>query len=696
MAEVFYQSLNSTLAPENINNPDNMATHDVQVPAEFNSQHMGTNGDANETPDISHLTMETRYPRRLPRPGDVHSPRSSSPTGSVRSVYGSSTTRRRVSRGMSWSSSSASFHRHRSSEVSKELTAQAESEFFALTELMASMSRRSLSLREVWSKIIAERESCYAEMDRMAERFEEFTEVIERHDKEKGLHHHEHEERKQEVVKVRVELSAAVSAAAELKAKLAERDGVCRGLRDEVATVRETLSIVRKEHEETKKTSEQTRLTLVATEAARADLDDKCGRLRGEREALDLKYTELHSRHEEFVSKHESQTKELVQLKQSYKAVVSEKSECLGRIGELEDKLRKCELKYDEFRRKYHELEESYEKKTHEVKELHETVTKVRKESSETITKVRREKEELETIIIRLRRELEEEHGKWEDAEDRCGSWKLKWEHSEREITTVREEISRLEMSQTELRETVSKKTEELRLVLIEKKRIEEECGRATGRADENHRQLLLIQETLSHTESTLKRTEEEIHIKRDLVERLQQDAKHARSRIAGLEVEIQTHQSAAVSLRLEVEGLTGECGELKDKCRDWEGRYEEVCESFTEYEEGSSGFEVELSRMREMLRESREQKERAITARNSADRERDEAISRYEAKCREIERLEESMSMQMHEQQQGRRSSGKIVTRHTFTRGGHMTSSGGGGGGYGELESRDGAESPL
>ncbi|KAK1961543.1 hypothetical protein LY78DRAFT_588488 [Colletotrichum sublineola] len=622
--------------------------------------------------EMSGLTINDRSrPRRLPRSDQnhyssdrIHSPRGGSPTGSVRSAY---TTRRRVSR-TSWSAGAfSSVHR---SEVSKELTSQAEGEFFALTELMASMSRRSLSLREVWSKIIAEREAAYAEMDRMCERYEELTEVIEQKEKEHHHHNNDQEERKQELVKVRFELTAAINSASDFKLKLSERDAECKALRHEIAEYKDSLTYIRKEHEELKKTSEQTRLTLVATEAARADLDDKCGKLRGEREALDLKYTDLQSRHEEVSSHFELTNKELVQYKQSNMTLKKEKHELLHKEGELEDCLRKVEHRHDEVKRKYEELEELYEKRKHEVKELHETVTRVRTEKDEAVTVIRHQKEELEQYIEKLKREVKEEHGRCEDAEDRCGKWKLKWEHSEREISSVREEISRIEIIQTEMRETISKKSEELRVLLIEKKRLQEEGERASGRADDNHRQLLLIQETLNHTESLLKKTQEEIHAKTERIERLELDYGLAKSQVEKLEMEIHAHQSLVANLKIEVDSLNGQCGSLKEKCHDWEQKYEDVYESITEIEEGNSSFEFEISAMRTMLREAREQKETAIAARNAADRERDQANTRYEKKCRDLEVLEERMSAQMHEMSQ--RSGTKTVTTTRSYKGGN------------------------
>jgi hypothetical protein len=52
---------------------------------------------------------------------------------------------------------------------------------------------------------------------------------------------------------------------------------------------------------------------------------------------------------------------------------------------------------------------------------------------------------------------------------------------------------------------------------------------------------------------------------------------------------------------------------------------------------------------LRTLLNEAREQKERAIIARHAADRERDEYIAKYEEKCREMERFEESASSVYH-----------------------------------------------
>lgn len=299
------------------------------------------------------------------------------------------------------------------------------------------------------------------------------------------------------------------------------------------------------------------------------------------------------------------------------------------------------------------ELTESCEKKVREAHELHETVAKTKYEN-----------EELHQKVKELSHQLEEEHSRWEDAEDRCGKWKLKSEHSEREAVSVRDDIRLIEIEQTELRETITKKTEELRHVIIERERIEGDYHDACKNAEENHRQVLIVQETLRRTESLLKEKTELVHTLHERIEHIERERDEARGKFREASIEVSQLQTSIVSLKLEIATVTEERESAHEKLRDCEARYEEVCESITEYEEGSSGSEYEITSLRALLREAREQKEKAITMRNSADRERDEAILKYEDKCREIERLEASYSQQLH---LPGRTGGRTITRHSF-----------------------------
>jgi chromosome segregation ATPase len=340
----------------------------------------------------------------------------------------------------------------------------------------------------------------------------------------------------------------------------------------------------------------------------------------------------------------------VVSLKQSNTALKTEKHEWLHEKGELDECVRKCNHRCEELRGRLKEITESYEKKVRQVHEL-----------NETITKTRYENEELHVTIKDLRRQLDDEHCKWEDAEDQCGKWRLKWEHSDREIRSVREDIKVIEMEQTVLRETITKKTEELRVMTIEKERFEENYLDESERSKESHRQVIILQESLRRTETTLKEKTEIVHTLHERIERIEGERDEARRKCSDLSIEISQLQTSTMSLKLEIETVTEESKSCREKLHACETMYEEVCMTVSEYEEGNGGSEYEITNLRNMLREVREQKEKAIAMRNSADRERDEAIVKYEEKCRETERLEESFSQQLHSHG---RTGGRTTTR--------------------------------
>ncbi|KAK6066037.1 hypothetical protein SCUP234_09249 [Seiridium cupressi] len=87
------------------------------------------------------------------------------------------------------------------------------------------------------------------------------------------------------------------------------------------------------------------------------------------------------------------------------------------------------------------------------------------------------------------------------------------------------------------------------------------------------------------------------------------------------------------------------------------------------------SEFEYEISTLRTMLREAREQKETAIIARNAADHERDTAVARYEEKCRELERYEEQTSQHLHAHGKSEGGSRRVSRRVLKTSNGEAAS---------------------
>ncbi|PVH93600.1 hypothetical protein DM02DRAFT_646382 [Periconia macrospinosa] len=537
---------------------------------------------------------------------DWHRPslsRAASPTGSV--ISGRSMSSRRYFSG----SRSSSFHSSYQHEFSKELTAQAESKFFALMELMASASREASSLKEVWLKILSERESWSIERTKFFARFEEYERTIKTYEhkrKEYEHHGHEHEERKKEVSKMKLEISASAKSVAEIKRKLGERDS-------ELDTCRIKVS---KLEEQTKIELQETQLALTSCEESRDRALVDVRKHQSEVRSITQKYTQLHSTHNELTTK------------ESLEVLKKKSNEWMVERGEYEEKCRKHHFHGEELKRKVKEITEEYEAKVQEIVKINQTVSSLEMELSELHRKC-------ET----WRSKHEESHQGWDRCQEECGHLKIKCSNFQSEIETLTESIRLIRI-------------EQLRLRITEIEHIEEEKHEHYQRAEEYHRQIQILQETVRRHEITIETKTEEIQTYTERIQETKTECTRYKTRC-------REHEES-----LQIEVAISERDSCTAKLRECETKYKEVTETITEYEEGGSEWEYEIESLRTMLREAREQKEKAISARNSADREREEAIMRYEEKCREMERYEESMSMHLHEQGHGRRAGGRTVTR--------------------------------
>ncbi|KAF2208157.1 hypothetical protein CERZMDRAFT_49765 [Cercospora zeae-maydis SCOH1-5] len=608
------------------------------------------------TPDIEKLTVLGP----ISPDASIERPRDASPACSVRNSYNSI----RVSRRRTSHRHSERLHGHHRSEVSKELSYQAETEFSALMELMTGISRRSTSLREVWSKIISERDSCYSEMDRMCERIEEYTEIIERKERESHSHHHEHEQSKAEVANLKIEITAALANVSEFKQKLSDRDCELGEARREIAEQKDVFKYLKEEKEKTETTLRETSALLVLTEERCKHAEDDAKHHECELRDLQETYHELEAKNTEVTSKYESMKTDYSSVKQSYTILKKEKHEWLHEKGELEEHLRKCHHRHEESKRKLKETIEYYEKKEKEDKETIERVEREVRESREKVVKLKSEKKELEERCKVLTCNYDEEHCRWEDAEERCGKWKLKWEHAEREMTSIRQELRIIESKQSELKETITKKTEELKRITKIKEHLERDYHGKCKEAENSHREIIVLKESIRRHETTIKEKSEETHTLHERIERLQSECESHQSKCTNLGAELTSNQAVMVSLRakLSIAHEDHEC--TKKKLHECETRYESICETYEESQGGHSEYEFQLTQLRTMLREARSEKERAIKARTEADHERDEAVTRYEAKCRDLEELEEFYACRQHENQH---KDGRRTVRKSF-----------------------------
>lgn len=663
------QSLDAIVNPLPLRANKNMASiHQQETPLSFQEKLDGI--------DVKVAEIEPELPEahfdRLTMRSPLARPRDVSPAFSARSSFSSSRRRVRHSHGHSYGSAEWR-HGHHRSEVSREIKLQAESEFSGLIELMASVSRRSSSLREIWLRYESEIDACYAEMDRMQCSIEEYTEIVERTERESHTHTHEHEERKAEITKLKLEITAALTSTAEYKKKLSDRDCELADIKIELAEARDVYKYLKEEHESTKSTLEETTSLLIAAEKRCKHAEDDARRHECELHDLKESYSELEEKHSETVSKYESTKTEYHSIKKSFDVLKKKEEEWQHERAELHEDVRKCNHRHEETKRKLKEMQEHYERFEKEHSETVEKKEREIRELHETSSKLRIEKKELEERIKVITRDYDDEHCKWEDAEDRCGKWKLKWEHSEREIVSIREELRVIEIKQTELRETVTKKTEEITKLKRSCEHFERDYHSKCKELSQCHSDLLVAKETIRRHESTIKEKSEEIHTLSERVERLHSECDSHRGRCENYAAEATSLEALIVSLRLEISTASSEHESTLKKLHECETRYHEVCETYEEYQEGNSGHEYQISKLHSMLREVREEKERAITARIAADHDRDDAVVRLEAKNREFQEL--FAEMERFSSHTGGRTGGRKLRRFVTTTNGECSS---------------------
>jgi chromosome segregation ATPase len=577
----------------------------------------------------------------------------SSPTGLRQSfsfgsqangISSSSSTARRSSRQVSSSRRASTFR----SKMSSELTSQAEGKFFALMDLMSTASREASSLKESWARIMSERDALVRERDELLVTVEEVTEEIQRKETEYSHHGHEHGERKRQIEKLILELTAAMTTVTEHKKKLADRDRDLEHTRTELVELQSSMSLTHGDHERTRTELEATYAKLRACEgerdSARSDSDKHHGELR----TLLREHTELKSKHTETASKFESTRKELLTLTDRIKMFEIEREEHLQEKDRLQDDLKRTKLRAEETSRDHIDLTER-----------HDRVQRDHHKLKEAVRVIETERDDHALTIENLRREVKAKAIGWEESDTRCNEFSLKYEHIKREVVSVKEKLRDVELERTELRDAIDRSREDHRLIVVERDQLKEDLHDEHRKVEDGHRRIHLLEDSLRRAELTITEIKSEVHTLTERNKVLIRDGEDSRGQHGHLTREITALQEKLAIFQAEIRNLTHARDRAHADLDAWKHKYEEVTETISTYDDSSAEFEFEIESLRTLLREAREQKERAINARHTADRERDEYVAKYEEKCREMERFEESASSVYHAHSAGRGGGG-------------------------------------
>ncbi|KAI4689895.1 uncharacterized protein J4E84_004076 [Alternaria hordeiaustralica] len=585
--------------------------------------------------------------------------------------HSSSLTRRTTRQTSSSSRRASSFLQSHRSKMSTELTSQAEGKFFALMDLMSTASREASSLKESWSRIMAERDSLSRERDELLITVEEVTEEIQRKEAEHSHYGHEHGERKRQVEKLVLELNAALTQVTDHKKKLSDRDRDLENTRHELHELQSSITLTHGDHERTRAELEAaySRLKICEGErdSARFDSDKHHNELR----TLLREHTELKSKYNETTSKFESTRKEVLTLTDRIKMFELERDEHLHEKDRLHEELKRAKSRVDETTREYTELTERHDRVQRELHKL-----------KETVRIIETERDDHALTIDNLRREVKAKAQGWEEADARANEFSLKYEHIKREVVSVKEKLRDVELERTELRDAIDRSREDHRLVVIERDQVKQDLHDEHRKVEDGHRRINILEDSLRRAELTITEIKSEIHTLTERNKVLYREGEDSRGKHGHLTGEISSLQEKLVIFQTEITNLKYARDRAHSDLNAWKHKYEEITETISTYDDSSAEFEFEITSLRTLLNEAREQKERAISARHAADRERDEYMAKYEEKCREMERFEESASSVYHASSGGAArggskisrvvSSGTTVHNHSASGGGH------------------------
>lgn len=531
----------------------------------------------------------------------------------------------RTSRQVSGASRRASsfMHSHRS-KMSTELTHQAENKFFSLIELMSDASREASSLKEYWAKLMSDRDSFEREREDMMLQIDEITETLEQKESQQHSHGRELTEKRKEVEKLLIELTAAMNSISAERKKVADRDHELDSNRKELSDVRITVSRMQIDHDKVRSELDSALSRFKASEIERDQAKEDAEKYRGELRTVTREHSEFKSKNYELTERLDSARKEVMSLTNRLKVLEREQDAYLADRDRLQEDLRKATLRSEETSRELSDLTERYDRVKREAVQ-----------ARESLRIAESDRDEQSTTIERLRNENRTKSATLDDVEARLADLTVRYEASKREVVSKDERLRDLETDASDLHRRIERTQEEHRTIIVERDQFRDDVEYERRRVTESQRQVTATQETLTRTEATLAEIRLEVSSAAERIKHVEHERDEARERGTHMTHEIATLKEKLSFLQAEVTTATEHRDRIRRELDESRRKYEEVTETIAEYNTDSGELEQEINSLRVMLREAREQKERAISARITADRERDEYVSKYEVGSR-------------------------------------------------------------
>ncbi|KAG9696348.1 hypothetical protein KCU95_g526, partial [Aureobasidium melanogenum] len=585
---------------------------------------------------------------------------------SSRSASGSSSTHRAMRRSGSSASrrrtslASSSFR----SSLSNETIGHAEAKFFAFLEMVANASKEAISLKELWSQMAAERRNFAAEREELREQIEEVTYELETRQQDNHKHDGELIEHKEKVRAISIELTTAINRLAAEKNKLSERDQHIDRLRNELIGQQELQATFRSQIDRLKAEYQSHETLFKAMQDDRDGAREDADRYQRSLQRVTQERTEISARLEEVQTNLDTIRKEALISAERIRKYELDQDEKIHEINRLKEELRKSRSR-EESGSELLIISEKFSQSNRDISKL-----------KDTLRTVEAERDELTHIVDVKNREIKSTIARHDEVQTLLLEKTTQLDALRRELSLFEDRLRSAELERDEKHEALEHLREQHKLVIITRDELQNELITAQGKVDAYKRQINLLNETAQKTEQVIIDSRAEITNLNGTVKGLERERLDWQKKNTTLNDQLVELKGRIVVLQAEIHDATGEREALREELRRSREELEEVTETITQDE--SAEFEFELENMRAMLREAREQKEQAIAARASADRERDEVYSKYEAKCRELERFEEEAASQMRAiaQSSGSKSSTTTTTKKSSRVSGGSSSS--------------------
>lgn len=294
----------------------------------------------------------------------------------------------------------------------------------------------------------------------------------------------------------------------------------------------------------------------------------------------------------------------------------NERSELLYEKDRLQDELKRAIARHAETTRELQDLTERFE-----------TIQREAKREKDLLRQVELERDDHHSSIERLRYEIKDKTTRLSDVETHNTDISLKLEQVRREVTTANEKLSQVTIESQTLKTKLDDKHDQLRLITSERDTAKDDVETERRNVLDVQRQVTTLQDQIARSETNIAELRSESLKLTEVIRETERTRDDARQRHGPFEKEIALLKEK-LTLAL---AQNGEIIDARDNARkdldEFRHEYQQVTERYEGFDTESEELRWEIESLRTLLVEAREQKERAISARNSADRERDNAI---------------------------------------------------------------------